>query len=64
MQDGKPEGSMGSTETINSLSTDMRTKAWPAIRKELEDIGVSDAVFDANKDFIVPLEDVGVDTVG
>lgn len=53
IQDGQPEGSMGSTGTINSLSTDTRPEEWPAIRKELEDSGVSDAVFDANKDFIV-----------
>ena len=51
-RDGKREGSIISTQTVDSLSMDER-QAWRAIRKELEDIGVSIAAFDANKDFIV-----------
>lgn len=51
-QDGKHEGSIVSTRTVDSLSPDDR-QAWRAIRKELEDIGISVAAFDANKDFIV-----------
>lgn len=52
VQDGKHEGSTVSALTVDSLSTDER-QAWRAIRKELEDIGISIAAFDANKDFIV-----------
>ncbi|MCJ1272192.1 hypothetical protein MMC22_012100 [Lobaria immixta] len=51
-RDGKREGSIISTQTVDSLSMDER-QAWRAIRKELEDIGVSIAAFEANKDFIV-----------
>ena len=51
-RDGKHEGSAISTRTVDSLSTDER-QAWRAIRKDLEDIGISVAAFDANKDFIV-----------
>ncbi|MCJ1462733.1 hypothetical protein MMC07_001336 [Pseudocyphellaria aurata] len=51
-RDGKREGSMMSAQTVDSLSADER-QAWRAIRKELEDIGISVEAFDANKDFIV-----------
>ena len=51
-QDGKHEGSVISTRTVDSLSADER-QAWRTIRKDLEDIGISVAAFDANKDFIV-----------
>lgn len=51
-QDGMHEGSVISTQTVESLSTDER-QAWRAIRKELEDIGISVAAFDANKTFII-----------
>ncbi|MCJ1263552.1 hypothetical protein MMC22_003422 [Lobaria immixta] len=51
-RDGKREGSIISTQTVDSLSMDER-QAWRAIRKELEEIGISIAAFDANKDFIV-----------
>lgn len=51
-RDGQHEGSIVSTQTIDSLSTNDR-QAWRAIRKELEDIGISIAAFDANRDFIV-----------
>ena len=51
-RDGKHEGSVISSRTTDSLSTDER-QAWRTIRKDLEDIGISVAAFDANKDFIV-----------
>lgn len=51
-RDGKHEGSIVSSQTVDSLSTDGR-QAWRAIREELEDIGISIAAFEANKDFIV-----------
>ncbi|MCJ1272199.1 hypothetical protein MMC22_012107 [Lobaria immixta] len=51
-RDGKHEASIVSSQTVDSLSTDER-QAWRAIRKELEDIGISLAAFDANKDFIM-----------
>jgi len=38
--------------TVQSLAQDERD-AWRTIRKELEDIGISVAAFDANKDFIM-----------
>jgi hypothetical protein len=40
-----------SVATVESLSLD--EKQWRAIRKELEDIGISVAAFDANKAFIM-----------
>lgn len=49
---GKQESSILSAQTVDSLSEDER-QAWRAIRKELEDIGISSAAFNANKDFIV-----------
>lgn len=51
-QDGEHEGSIVSARTVDSLSPNDR-QAWRAIRKELEDIGISVAAFDANRDFIV-----------
>lgn len=51
-QDGKHEGSILSIATVDSLAQDER-ETWRAIRKELEDIGISIAAFDANKDFIM-----------
>ena len=51
-RDGKREGSVVSTQSADSLSKDER-QAWRTIRKELEDIGISIAAFDANKDYIV-----------
>jgi hypothetical protein len=50
-RDGKRQGSVISTQTVDSLSVDER-EVWRAIRKELEDIGVTVAAFDANKEFI------------
>ena len=47
----KREGSAISGQTLDSLSADDRI-AWREIRKELEDIGITIAAFDANRDFI------------
>ena len=46
------EGSVISTQTIESLSEDEK-QAWRTIRKELEGIGITVAAFDANKAFII-----------
>ena len=51
-RDGKHEDSIISSQTVDSLSMDER-QAWRAIRKELEDIGISIEAFNANKDYIV-----------
>ena len=53
MEDRKDqwEGSVISEQTTDSLST-AEKEVWRSIRKELEDIGLSVAAFDANKDFI------------
>ena len=40
-----------SIQTVDSLDPDDK-EAWRTIRKELEDIGISVAAFEANKDFI------------
>jgi hypothetical protein len=45
------EGSVISTQTINTLSMNDK-QLWHTIQKELEDIGIMVAAFDANKDFI------------
>ena len=52
VQEGKHKSSIISNQTLDSLSTG-DGKAWRALRKELEDIGISIAAFDANKHFIV-----------
>jgi ankyrin repeat protein len=51
-QDGRHEGSVLTIATVESLAQDEKD-TWRAIRKELEDIGISVAAFDANKDFIM-----------
>ena len=51
-RDGKREGSVISAQTSDPLSTMNDKQLWCTIRKELEDIGITVAVFDANKDFI------------
>jgi len=51
-QNGKHEGSIMTVATVESLSVDDK-QTWRAIRKELEDIGVSVAAFDANRSFIL-----------
>ena len=48
---GKKETSIVSLQTVDSLSADDRA-AWRTIRKELEEIGISVAAFDANRNFI------------
>ncbi|KAI9780749.1 MAG: hypothetical protein M1839_006536 [Geoglossum umbratile] len=61
LQNGKREGSVITTQTADSLSTDEK-KAWRAIRKELEDVGITVAAFDANRDFIMNWFKAAVDT--
>lgn len=51
-RDGQLEGSVITTSTVQTLSQD-DVETWRTIRKELEDIGVSVAAFDANKEFIM-----------
>lgn len=53
-RDGKHEGSIVSTQTVDSLAPDNR-EAWRAIRRDLEDIGISVAAFDANRDFLMTM---------
>ncbi len=48
---GKRESSIVSLQTVDSLSVDDRA-AWRTIRKELEEIGISVAAFEANRNFI------------
>lgn len=48
---GKREASVASLQTADSLSADDRA-LWRTIRKELEEIGISVAAFDANRGFI------------
>ena len=48
---GKRGASVASLQTADSLSADDRV-VWRTIRKELEDIGISVAAFDANRGFI------------
>jgi DNA-binding ferritin-like protein (Dps family) len=50
-RDGKRQGSVISTQTVDSLSMDER-QVWRAIRKELEDIGITLDAFEANKHYI------------
>lgn len=46
------KGSVYSSLTVDSLSPDER-QMWRTIRKELEEIGISVAAFDANREFIL-----------
>ncbi len=48
---GKRETSIVSLQSVDSLSDDDRA-AWRTIRKELEEIGISVAAFEANRNFI------------
>jgi len=50
-REGKREASVISTRTSDTLSMNDK-QLWHAIRKELEDIGITVAAFDANKEFI------------
>jgi hypothetical protein len=51
-REGRREGSIISTQTVESLCADDK-QVWRTIRKELEDIGVTVAAFNNNKDFII-----------
>ena len=51
-REGKHEGSILSGQTIESISPDQK-HLWITFRNELEDIGISVAAFDANRDFII-----------
>lgn len=51
-REGMRQDSVISTQTLESLSVDEK-QVWRTIRKELEEIGVTVAVFNANKDFII-----------
>ena len=48
---GKKEASIVSLQIVDSLSADDRV-LWRTIHKELEEIGISVAAFDANRNFI------------
>ena len=48
---GRREASVISLQTVDSLSGDDKT-LWRTIRKDLEEIGISVAAFDANRTFI------------
>ena len=48
---GRRESSIISLQTVDSLSADDKA-LWRTIRKELEEIGISVAAFDANREFI------------
>ena len=48
---GRRETSVVSLQTVDSLSTDDKA-VWRTIRKELEDIGISIAAFDTNRNLI------------
>jgi hypothetical protein len=48
---GRRQDSVMSDQTVDSLCEDEKP-VWRTIRKELEDIGITVAAFDANKDFI------------
>lgn len=49
---GHREGSIISTQTVDSISVNEK-EVWRAIRKELEDIGITTEAFDSNKSFIM-----------
>lgn len=50
-QNGGREGSVVSGQTAESLAPD-QVATWRAIRKELEEIGITVAAFDSNREFI------------
>src|SRR5436309_6403999 len=53
-ENGKREGSISTIQTAESLSTGEK-KIWRTIRKELGNIGLTGAAFDANKEVIMDL---------
>lgn len=50
-QQGRRESTIISDQTVDSLSTEDKS-VWRTIRKELEDIGITVAAFEANRDYI------------
>jgi ankyrin repeat protein len=50
-KEGKREGSVISAQTVDSFCTNDR-EFWHTIQRELEDIGITVAAFNANKEFI------------
>lgn len=52
VQSGKREGSVVSTNTVESLTMDEK-QAWRALRKELEDVGITPNLFTQYRDFII-----------
>jgi ankyrin repeat protein len=50
-REGRREGSIISTQTVDSICEDDKS-TWRAIRKELEDMGITVSAFEANKGFI------------
>ena len=50
-KEGKREGSVISVQTTDTFSKNDK-QLWYTIRKELEDIGITVAAFDANRDYI------------
>ena len=61
IQQGRRAPSVVSLQTVDSLDPDDK-EAWRTIRKELEDIGITVAAFNANKDFIFEKICKAVDT--
>ena len=61
VRNGKRELSIISFQTVDSLSPDDK-EVWRTIRKELEDIGITVAAFDANKDFLFECSTNAVET--
>ena len=52
IRDGKREGSVLTTCTVESISAEEK-QVWREIRRELEDVGLTVTAFEANKDFIL-----------
>lgn len=61
IQQGKRAPSVISLQTVDELNPDDE-ETWRTIHKELEDIGISVAVFEANKDFIFQWISSALDT--
>ena len=51
-QRGRRESSIASVQTVDIKSTEDRL-IWPAVRKDREDVGISAAAFEVNRDFIL-----------
>jgi hypothetical protein len=52
LRDGKRDGSVVSTQTMDSLSLDEK-EAWRQLRKELESIGITPALFTQHQELII-----------